>query len=63
MEVEFTNKEINWYADRVDESPTGRLIISSHLVNKYRKKTGNYLDDNSLIRDEIIRLTNRGLGI
>ncbi len=43
-----------WYAKSVSESKTGKLLVPYFLVKKYRVISGNYEDDSSIIRANII---------
>jgi hypothetical protein len=40
--------------DRISESPTGRILIPTHIVTKYRKVFNRYSGTNGEIRSEII---------
>jgi hypothetical protein len=44
-----------WFADRVEESRSGRLLFATHVLNKYRKMTLDYQSPNAVIRADIIK--------
>lgn len=50
----LTEEELRYFAERCDENASGRIIVSSHLIKKYRKLTGNIADSNAIIRSRII---------
>lgn len=52
--VDKLNPDEIWIVDRIEESITGRILIKTHLVNKYRKMTSNYAGTNSEIRSEML---------
>ena len=46
--------DANFYAERIQETPSGVLKIPTYLINKYRKYSGNYTDHNIIIKQKII---------
>ncbi len=37
----LTDEEKNWFGDRMHESSTGRVIVPSYLITKFRKLVGD----------------------
>jgi hypothetical protein len=35
--MELTNEQKDWFAERMDEGPTGIVSVPSYLIKKYRK--------------------------
>ena len=54
--TKLTKEQVTWFCERLKESPTGKVIVSSSLVNKYRKLTADYDSPNAIIRSRIIDL-------
>lgn len=52
----LTKDQVEWFVERIDESDTGRLIISTHLVNKYKKIIDEPLMTNDEARHELLDL-------
>jgi gluconate kinase len=50
--------EVNFFAERLDQSETGRIIVKSSLIKKYRKMNDDYISTNSDIRSHIIDTMN-----
>jgi hypothetical protein len=50
----MSREQSDWFLERLTEGRTGRIIVKSHLVKKWRKISGNYTDDNARIRFAII---------
>lgn len=46
--------DVKWFAERINESATGKLIVGTGLVNKYRKIFADYDSSNDIIRNNII---------
>lgn len=40
MEIQLSKQQKVWFADRMDESHTGRVLIPSRLYDKFRKING-----------------------
>lgn len=58
MEVtdyKLSEEERLWFGERIKESPSGRLIISTSLVNKYRRLACDFYTSTPVIKDKIIR--------
>lgn len=60
-----TDKEVaKWFADRIDESHSGRLIIKTHVLNKFRKFSGDYETGNAVIKSKIaVFCNNNGFAV
>ena len=57
-------KLAEWLADRIDEAESGRLIVPTHAINKYRKYIADFTSPNAVIRADIIRfVTDNGFAL
>tara|TARA_R110000851_G_scaffold22894_1_gene67562 strand:- start:872 stop:1066 length:195 start_codon:yes stop_codon:yes gene_type:complete len=54
LQLQLTEQEKNWFADRMSESGTGRVLIPSNLYHKVRKMADNPFLDNSQIKTFLI---------
>lgn len=50
----LTDHQKEWFADRMDESRNGRVIVSTHLVRKYKKITNQPDLENFAVRTILI---------
>ena len=48
--------DLKWFAERLDTSGTGRVIVPSYLVKKYRRLTGDLDSDAAVVRSKIVYL-------
>ena len=54
-EYDLSKEQLEWFAERFDESPTGLVIIPSYVLNKFRRLTGSE-DCNSVLKNKLLCL-------
>lgn len=54
LHEQITDEEAEWYADRVEETRTGRIIVKASCVRKFRKLHDDELSTNERIRDAVL---------
>lgn len=54
-EYDLSTEQIEWFAERLDESPTGRVIVPTYVLNKFRRLTGSE-DCNTILENKLICL-------
>lgn len=50
------SEDIEWFANRLNTSSTGHVIVPSYVVKKYRKLKNDFHSDATVIRSIIIDL-------
>jgi len=50
--------EVYFFAERMDQSESGRIIVKSSLIEKYRRMTGDYSSENTEIKNHLIDTMN-----
>ncbi len=55
---DITEKLIKQIQNKGYETASGRICFPSYLKEKYRKETGNYTDDNTLINAKMLDIYN-----
>ena len=53
-QLTLTSSQIEWFAERIDTSGTGRIIVKSGLVAKFKKIFPDSALSNDYIRNEIV---------
>lgn len=51
-----------WFAERIKESDSGRVLIPTYLLYMYRTREGDYKSSNEVTHSKLIALYNRVLG-
>jgi hypothetical protein len=53
--VDLTEDQKNWFAERMGENASGKVLVPSHLYAKFRKITGLEWVNKAVIKDWLIR--------
>jgi hypothetical protein len=53
MTEKLTQEQKDYLIDRCDESASGRILVPTHIIKKYREYTGDMLNCNAVIRAKI----------
>ena len=54
IDFRLTEEQKDWFGNRIKESHTGRVIVAQHLVEKFRKLSGDYTTSKEVIKNFLI---------
>ncbi len=54
MTKKISEEDKIWFSERIYTSGTGRIIVPTYLLNKYRKLTEDYKNPNEIIKSRLI---------
>jgi hypothetical protein len=54
INFKLTDEQKDWFAERMDENASGRVLVPSYLYTKFRKLAENEFISNSDIKNYLI---------